>query len=252
MNLSCIVIDDEPLAVRQMESYISKVPFLQRLESFYSAVDARQWLEQGNSVDIIFVDINMPELTGIDFIRGLESQHLVIFTTAYSEYAIEGFKLDAIDYLLKPFSFSTFERAVHKAHSLAELLALKEGAQSAEALPESLPEGEQGSEKECISIRADHKTTLVRYSNIVYLESAGEYIRLHLADGSKLVTLFRLKNMESALPSDRFVRVHRSFIVNIEYVTSYTKGRVFLKGDEYAPIGENYKESFAAAVERLG
>ena len=248
MNLSCIVIDDEPLAVRQMENYISKVPFLTRLESFYSAVDARQWLEQGNNVDIIFVDINMPELTGIDFVRSLENHHLVIFTTAYSEYAIEGFKLDAIDYLLKPFSFATFERAVNKAHSLAELLALKEGKQSVE----TLPEGEQSAERECISIRADHKTILVRYSNIVYLESAGEYIRLHLADGSKLVTLFRLKNMESELPSDRFVRVHRSFIVNIEYVTSYTKGRVFLKGDEYAPIGENYKESFAAAVERLG
>ena len=184
MNLSCIVIDDEPLAVRQMESYISKVSFLRHLESFDNAVDARQWLEQGNGVDIIFVDINMPELSGIDFVRGLESQHLVIFTTAYSEYAIEGFKLDAIDYLLKPFSFATFERAVNKAHSLAELLTLKEGVQSAEALPESLPGDEQDTEKECISIRADHKTTLVRYSNIVYLESAGEYIRLHLADGT--------------------------------------------------------------------
>ena len=100
MNLSCIVIDDEPLAIRQMESYISKIPVLNHLESFDSAIEAKAWLEEGNNTDIIFVDINMPELTGVDFVRGLESRHLVIFTTAYSEYAIEGFKLDAIDYLL--------------------------------------------------------------------------------------------------------------------------------------------------------
>lgn len=247
MNLSCIVIDDEPLAVRQMESYISRVPFLTRLESFDNAVDARKWLDDGNSVDIIFVDINMPELSGVDFVRGLENQHMVIFTTAYSEYAIEGFKLDAIDYLLKPFSFDTFERAVNKAHSVAELLALRNGANVEDRLPIS----EHSADKECISIRADHKTTLVRYSNIVYLESAGEYIRLHLADKTKLVTLFRMKNMESELPSDRFIRVHRSYIVNIEHITGYTKGRVFLTDDEYVPIGENYKDTFTSIVDKL-
>lgn len=247
MKLSCIVIDDEPLAVRQMESYISRVPFLTRLESFDNAVDARKWLDDGNSVDIIFVDINMPELSGVDFVRDLENQSMVIFTTAYSEYAIEGFKLDAIDYLLKPFSFDTFERAVNKAHSVAELLALRNGANEESKVPIS----EHSADKECISIRADHKTTLVRYSNIVYLESAGEYIRLHLADKTKLVTLFRMKNMENELPSDRFIRVHRSYIVNIEHITGYTKGRVFLTDDEYVPIGENYKDAFTSIVDKL-
>ena len=130
---------------------------------------------------------------------------------------------------------------------MAQLLALRDSTNS-----DSLPLGEQSAEKECISIRADHKTSLVRYSNIVYIESAGEYVRLHLADGGHLVTLFRLKNMESTLPSERFVRVHRSFIVNLEHVTGYTKGRVFLTGDEYAPIGENYRDSFAAIVEKIG
>ena len=249
MNLSCIVIDDEPLAVRQMENYISRVPFLTRLESFDNAVDARQWLDDGNSVDVIFVDINMPELTGVDFVRGLDSfAPMIIFTTAYSEYAVEGFKLDAVDYLLKPFSFSTFEKAVNKAHSLAELLSLRNEAHAEEQLPIS----EQAPDKECISIRADHKTTLVRYSNIVYFESAGEYIRLHLADGTKLVTLFRLKNMESSLPSDRFMRIHRSYIVNLEYVTGYTKGRAFIVGDEDIPIGENYKDIFVSTMEKRG
>lgn len=248
MNLSCIVIDDEPLAVRQMESYISKVPFLTHLESFDNAVDARQWISEGNRVDIIFVDINMPELTGVDFVRGLDNAPMIVFTTAYSEYAVEGFKLNAVDYLLKPFSFSTFEKAVNKAHSLAELLSLRDEVHA----EERLPIGEQAADKECIAIRADHKTTLVRYANIVYLESAGEYIRLHLADGTKLVTLFRLKNMESSLPSDRFMRIHRSYIVNLEYVTGYTKGRAFIIGDEDIPIGENYKEIFVATMEKMG
>lgn len=247
MNLKCIVIDDEPLALMQMQNYVARVPFLELVESFDNAVEARDFLGTDNSVDLIFVDINMPELSGIDFVRGLESAPMVVFTTAYSEYAIEGFKLDAIDYLLKPFSFESFERAAKKAQSMAQLLALRDSTNS-----DSLPLGEQSAEKECISIRADHKTSLVRYSNIVYIESAGEYVRLHLADGGHLVTLFRLKNMESALPSERFVRVHRSFIVNLEHVTGYTKGRVFLTGDEYAPIGENYRDSFAAIVEKIG
>ena len=247
MNLKCIVIDDEPLALMQMQNYVARVPFLELVESFDNAVEARDFLGTDNSVDLIFVDINMPELSGIDFVRGLESAPMVVFTTAYSEYAVESFKLDAIDYLLKPFSFESFERAAKKAQSMAQLLALRDSTNS-----DSLPLGEQSAEKECISIRADHKTSLVRYSNIVYIESAGEYVRLHLADGGHLVTLFRLKNMESALPSERFVRVHRSFIVNLEHVTGYTKGRVFLTGDEYAPIGENYRDSFAAIVEKIG
>lgn len=247
MNLSCIVIDDEPLAVRQMESYIARIPFLTHLKSFDNAVDARQWLSEANRVDVIFVDINMPELTGVDFVRGLENHHLVIFTTAYSEYAVEGFKLDAIDYLLKPFNFATFERAANKAHSVAELLALRNEANAEQNIPIS----EQSADRECISIRADHKTTLVRYSNIIYLESAGEYIRLHLADGTKLVTLFRMKNMETELPAERFIRVHRSYIVNTEHITGYTKGRVFLTGEEYVPIGDNYKETFTAIVDKL-
>ena len=249
MSISCIVIDDEPLAVRQMESYIARIPFLNRIASFSSAVEARQWLDAGNSTELIFVDVNMPEMNGVDFVRGMdEHRPLIIFTTAYSEYAVEGFKLDAVDYLLKPFSFSAFERSAHKAQSVIELLRLRDSDDRS-----ALPVSEQSStERECISIRADHKTTLLRYSNIIYLESAGEYVRLHLADGTKLVTLFRLKNMESALPSDRFIRVHRSFIVNTDHITGYTKGRVFLTGDDYVPIGEIYKESFSSVVEKIG
>lgn len=246
MKLRCIAIDDEPLAIRQMRAYIDKVPFLELVADFDNAVDALQWLGSGNSTDLIFVDINMPELSGLDFVRQLTCHPLIIFTTAYSEYAIEGFKLDAVDYLLKPFSFEDFNRAASKALSIFELIELKNRNES-----EQISIGEQSSEKGSISIRADHKVTVVKYSNIIYLESAGEYVRLHLADGSKIVTLFRLKNMENELPSDRFIRVHRSYIVNIDHITGYTKGRVFMVGDDYVPIGENYKEAFAAIVEKL-
>lgn len=246
MSIRCIAIDDEPLAIRQMRAYIDKVPFLELIADFDNAVDALQWLNSGKSTDLIFVDINMPELSGLDFVRQLTYRPLIIFTTAYSEYAIESFKLDAIDYLLKPFSFEDFSRAASKAHSIFELIEFKNRNES-----ELVNISEQSPEKGSISIRADHKVTVVKYSNIIYLESAGEYVRLHLADGSKIVTLFRLKNMESELPSDRFIRVHRSYIVNIDYITGYTKGRVFINGDDYVPIGENYKEAFAAIAEKL-
>ena len=171
---------------------------------------------------------------------------MVIFTTAYAEYAIDGYKLEAIDYLLKPFGLKDIVRAAEKAVSLYELWQLRE-RKSAES--EAGDEGvETTDDKAFISVHADRRTTLVKISNIVFLESAGEYVRLHLADGTKLVTLFRLKNMENSLPSSVFMRVHRSYIINLNYISGYTKGRVFLLGEDYVPIGENYKEAFLAYV----
>lgn len=248
--IRCLAIDDEPLALRQIKGYIEKIPFLDLVQTFTNAVEAQHFLLE-NSVDLIFVDINMPDLSGVDFVRSLASPPMVIFTTAYSEYAVEGFKLDAIDYLLKPFGFAEFSRSANKAYSLYELLNLKNKADAAASTAdgESAGESESSSDKEYISVRADHKTSLIKVSNIVYLESEGEYVRMHLNDGTKLVTLFRLKNMESALPADMFMRVHRSYIINLKCVAGYTKGRVFLDNDDYVPIGENYKEAFMKYVE---
>lgn len=243
--IRCLAIDDEPLALRQITGYIEKIPFLDLARTFNSAVQAQQYLSE-NNVDLIFVDINMPDLNGVDFVRSLESPAMVIFTTAYSEYAIEGFKLDAIDYLLKPFGFKEFERSVNKAKSLYELLDMKNAADKTRAEEE---ESASSSDKEYISVRADYKTSLIKISNIVYLESEGEYVRMNLNDGTKIVTLFRLKNMESSLPSDTFMRVHRSYIVNLKCIAGYTKGRIFLDNDDYVPIGENYKEAFLKYIE---
>ncbi len=239
MKMRCIAIDDEPLALRQISGYISKIPFLELAATFRSAVLAQEWL-QTNSADLIFVDINMPDMTGVEFVQTLETPAMVIFTTAYAEYAIEGFKLSAIDYLLKPFGLKDITRAAEKAQSLYELLQLQEQLNGDVPQEEPTENAEDG----VLSVHADRKTHLVKMSNIVYLESAGEYVRLHLVDGTKLVTLFRLKNMESELQPSQFMRVHRSYIINLNHISGYTKGRVFLSNDDYVPIGENYKEQF--------
>ena len=242
--IKCIAIDDEPLALRQLRTYIARVPFLELAGEYRNALEASRALEE-QSVDLIFCDINMPDLSGIDFVRSLsaEQRPMIVFTTAYSEYAVEGFKLDAIDYLLKPFSFADFNRSVTKAQSLYELLAYRK-TQGDVPAPEATPR-----DREYISIKADYKTTLVRISDIVYLESEGEYVRLHLDDRSTITTLFRPKNMEAALPSEMFMRVHRSYIVNLQRIRSYVKGRVFISDSEYVPIGENYREAFQRYIE---
>ena len=240
--LKCIAIDDEPLALRQLKSYIEKIPYLELTATCNNALEAQQLLASQH-VDLIFVDINMPDLRGGEFGRSRVDRPMVIFTTAYSEYAVEGFKLDAVDYLLKPFSFADFSRSAGKANSLYELRH-NQRAGEPEATPEALPK-----DKEYISVKADYKVSLVKISNIVYLESEGEYVRMHLDDGTTITTLFRLKNMEAALPSDMFMRVHRSYIVNLRCIKGYVRGRVFLSDTEYVPIGENYKESFQHYIE---
>ena len=241
--LKCIAIDDEPLALRQLKSYIEKIPYLELTATCNNALEAQQLLASQH-VDLIFVDINMPDLSGVEFVRSLVDRPMVIFTTAYSEYAVEGFKLDAVDYLLKPFSFADFSRSAGKANSLYELRH-NQRAGEPEATPEALPK-----DKEYISVKADYKVSLVKISNIVYLESEGEYVRMHLDDGTTITTLFRLKNMETALPAESFMRVHRSYIVNLRAIKAYVKGRIFLSDNEYIPIGENYKEAFQAYIDK--
>lgn len=234
----CIAIDDEPLALRQIQSYIERSEQLELVATFRSAVEAQKFLET-NKVDLIYVDINMPDLNGLDFVRSLDGSHYIIFTTAHPEHALEGFKLNAVDYLLKPFSYDEFSKATHKVVLLTDLVERCLAAESAVAQIES-----DNSDKEMLSVKADYKTQLVRISDIVYLESAGEYVRMHIEGSSSITTLFRLKNMETSLPADSFLRVHRSYIVNLKRISGYTKGRIFLDNGEYVPLGENYKARF--------
>lgn len=241
--LKCIAVDDEPLALQQLRTYIARIPFLELAATCDNALDAQEFLAS-NPVDVIFVDINMPDLNGVDFVRSLVQRPMVIFTTAYSEYAVEGFRLDAVDYLLKPFSFAEFSRSAAKANSLHEL---RQGLTHAAKAPvsEALPR-----DREYLSIKTDYKVSLIRIADIVYIESEGEYVRLHLEDGSTVMTLFRLKNMEATLPPESFMRVHRSYIVNLRRITGYVKGRVYLSDNEYVPIGEIYREGFQQYIER--
>ncbi|WP_417012756.1 LytR/AlgR family response regulator transcription factor [Alistipes sp.] len=247
--IKCLAIDDEPLALRQLRTYIARVPFLELAGEFRNAIEASQALGK-LSVDLIFCDINMPDLSGIDFVRSLpaERRPMIVFTTAHSEYAVEGFRLEAVDYLLKPFGFDDFNRAVQRVRSLTELLQNRR--EPSDDAPESLPVPQDN--REFLSVKTDHMVSLVRFENIIYLESMGEYVRIHTADGKTLTTLYRLKNMEAALPADSFMRVHRSYIVNLHRIAGYAKGRIFFSSDErdFVPIGENYRDAFAAYAEK--
>ena len=246
--IKCIAIDDEPLALRQLNKYMERIEDLEVVALCNSAHAAEKVLAE-QEVDVMFTDINMPDLSGVDFVRGLENPPMVIFTTAYSEYAIDGFRLDAVDYLLKPFSFDEFQRAVGKARSLIELQRLRE--EQITSSVEAEPAQGSAESKDCISIKADYKVSLVKYADIIFIESVGEYVRLHLTSGTSIMTLLRLKNIESALPADRFMRVHRSYIVNLGHVTGYARGRVYLDNEEYVPISINYRDSFREYVDSM-
>lgn len=234
----CIAIDDEPMALRQIKSYIERTEQLELVAVCRSAMEAQEVLKTATA-DLLFVDINMPDMNGLEFVRSIDSGHYIVFTTAHPEFALEGFKLNAIDYLLKPFSYEEFMKATQKVISLVDLVERCHAAESAIAQNEA-----EAADKEVISVKADYKTQLVKVADIVYLESAGEYVRLHIEGSSTITTLFRLKNMETTLPADGFLRVHRSYIVNLKRIASYTKGRIFLDNGEYIPLGENYKEAF--------
>ena len=245
--IRCIAIDDEPLALRQVKNYIERVEKLDLVALCSNAIEAQELLKT-EQVDLLFVDINMPDINGIDFVRGLTDPPLVIFTTAYSEYALEGFRLNAVDYLLKPFSFNDFSRAAEKACSLRELHRMRDERAASVSTIESIDEASDNNDY--ISIKSDYKVNLVRYNDIIYIESVGEYIRLHLKDGSKLTTLFRLKNMETELPQRNFMRVHRSYIVNIDYVSSFARGKIYLSNGDYVPISINYRDTFREHFEK--
>lgn len=264
--LKCLIIDDEPLALRQLAAYIAKIPYLELVASCNNALKA-QLVVATEPIDLIFVDINMPDLNGVDFVRSMtHNRPMIVFTTAYSEYAVEGFRLDAVDYLLKPFSLSDFSRAAAKAYSLYELRRLQQQPtptpDPSEAAPAPVEEAtpptppteereEEPRETEYISVKADYKTVLVKLQEIVYIESEGEYVRIHLADGRRITTLYRIKNMEAQLPTERFMRIHRSYIVNLQAITGYVRGRVYLGEKVDLPIGENYREAFQAYTEKL-
>ena len=233
--IKVLAIDDEPLALQQLVTYIKKVPFLELAGECQSALEAREILNQ-ETVDAIFCDINMPDLNGMDFVKSLSAPPLIVFTTAYSEYAVEGFKVNAVDYLLKPFGLQDFQRAANRLKERLETVA-----PAAEPVPE-LPT--QSDEDDTIFVKTDYKVVKLAISDIRYIEGMSEYLKIHLKSQPKpVVTLLSMKKMEEYLPT-YFMRIHRSYIINLKQIQEVNKNRVIMDADTYLPIGDNYKESF--------
>jgi two-component system LytT family response regulator len=235
MKIRCIAIDDEPLALTQIGAYLERTPFFEIVALCSNAFDALPYVID-NRVDLLFADINMPDLTGLDFVKSLEKKIPVIFTTAYSEYAIEGFQVDALDYLLKPISYAMFLKSANKAKAWFDL-----NLRSEETAPP---------QTEYIFVKAEHRLIRIQLSEIKYIEGSNEYIIIHLIKEKPLTTLMRMKNIELMLPESRFMRVHRSFIVNLNQVKVIERNRIVFDEKVYIPVGEQYKDNFQKFLDK--
>lgn len=228
--IKVLAIDDEPLALRQLELYIGKVPYLELIESCRSANAAKPHLDKA---DAIFIDINMPDLNGMDFVKALENPPMVVFTTAYSEYAVEGFRVNAAGYLLKPFSFEEFRRT---AERLQQRLEEKKAAMAAARMTDH------------IFFKTDYKNVRVDFKDIVWIESMSEYIKIHLEGQVPLIILYSLRKLEEQLPSDRFCRVHRSYIVSLPHIREAGSNSLTLTDGKTVPVSDSYRQSLREAL----
>lgn len=225
MKLKCIVVDDEHLARTLLEEYINKLPELELIAKCASALEANSFLLQ-EEIDILFLDIQMPDLSGLDFLKTLSKKPHVILTTAYAEYAVEGFQLDVTDYLLKPISLERFMQAVNKV--------IKRTA----VTPKGTPTASETADH--FFVKADHKKVKVRYADILYVEGLKEYISIYVP-GQRIITLESLKNMEAMLPKDKFARVHKSYIVAFEKIDAVSGHAIELAGKNI-PVGKSYRQ----------
>ena len=239
MELTCWIIDDEPLAIELLESYVAKTSFLKLTGSYSSAVQAMQ-ASTTQSVDIMFLDIQMPEISGMEFARFVKDQTRIIFTTAFSEYALEGYRVDALDYLLKPITYTKFLEASKKALKWFEM---KKSATNKSSITS------QGQEDEQMFVKADHKMIRILFKDILYIEGWKDYVKIHLRDKPHpILSLMSMKGLEETLPSTRFIRIHRSFIIQKNKIDSISKNRVMIR-DKELPIGESYKEEFNKIID---
>lgn len=230
--MNVIIVDDEPLAIEVIETYLSQFPELKLKAKCSNAVEAFEALESAE-IDLMFLDIQMPQISGIDFLKSLKNPPKVIFTTAFSNFAVEGFELNAVDYLLKPFSLERFSKAVQK---FLEIYTKKENKTT--LLSEDEPD--------YIFVKADKKLIKVRFEDIFYVEGLKDYVMLHTPTG-RIVTLQTMKSLEEKLPSDIFIRVHRSYIVNLKLIELLEANSV-LVNKKKIPIGKNYKDELLNVI----
>jgi len=239
MKISCIAVDDEPLALVQMGDFIGRIPYLELKASFKKGFDALLYIKE-NKTDLVFLDIQMEDISGIQLLKTLHNKPFIILTTAYDQYALEGYELEVNDYLLKPISFERFVKAVERIREMMtpinQLTALASSSSSS---------------REYIFVKSDYRMQKVVLKEILYIEGYGDYLKIHLSQKRNVVSLLSFKKMEGVLPAGEFVRIHKSFIVAIDKIDSIGKNAIQVSG-QTIPIGEAYKERFFQLLEEQG
>ena len=240
-----LAIDDEPLALQKPVTYIQKVPFLELAGQCSSALETHGFLQQ-DTVDAVFCDINMPDLNGMDFIKTLTVPPLVVFTTAYAEYAVEGFKVNAVDYLLKPYDMQDFLRAANrlKDRLAVPVVSSPAAAPASSAAPSALSPQPSALDADVLFLKTDYRIVKVHIPDIRYIEAMSEYLKVWLRGEQKpIITLLSMKKIEERLPKN-FMRIHRSYIINLDDIQEVNKNRIIMDSDTYLPIGDMYKDTF--------
>lgn len=232
MILNCAIVDDEPLALELLKSYVARTSSLRLVGSYSSAVQAMADMPLHEEVHILFLDIQMPELNGLEFSRMIRPETRIIFTTAFGQYALDSYKVNALDYLLKPVSYADFLQSVNKAVQWYELKQRAAGAEPAD----------------CIYVKSDYKLVRISLDRILYIEGLKDYVKIYVEDEPKaILSLISMKAMEEKLPSGRFIRVHRSFIVQKSKIKLIDRGRIVF-GKEYIPVSDSYKQELQSYV----
>ncbi len=240
MKIRCIAIDDEPLALNKMKNYIGKVPFLDLVATFNNGIDAISFIKD-NKVDLMFLDVQMDELTGIQMLETLKERPKVILTTAYDSYALKGYELDVCDYLLKPISFERFLQSVNK---IFDLLSNK----NHESVKLSSETGQENKKEKFVFIKTEYRMQKVNFDDILYIEGMKDYLLIRTIT-EKIMTLQNFRKMEELLPPDNFIRTHKSYMVAINKIESIERNRIKIK-DKLIPIGDTYKKAFSDFFEK--
>lgn len=236
-KITCIAIDDEPIALGIVTSHIKKIPYLELLAEFDNPIDASEYIQK-HEVQLIFLDINMPDLSGVEFARTLSKNSKVIFTTAYDKYAVEGFQLHALDYLLKPISFEKFGNSVKHVKEYFDLVESKQSDSPINSVDNFL------------FIKADYQIHRIEFNDILYFEGLKDYVKLYVEGLSKSIVFHStMKSLEEKLPLERFMRVHRSFIVSLNKIKTIERDRI-LFGDKRIPISKQYKSGFDEFIKK--
>lgn len=231
-----LAIDDEPLALRQLATYIKKVEFLELAGECQSAPEAKEIMDR-EPIDALFIDINMPDANGMDFVKSLDVPPLVVFTTAYSDYAVDGYKVNAVDYLLKPFSMADFRRAAAKVKEQYDLR-------------HNEPIVSQVDSDDSIFFKTEHRIVRIKIDDIRFIEGMSEYLKIHTDGRQKpVIVLLSMKKLEDRLPKSKFMRVHRSFIINLSKIQEVIKNRVIMDEDTNIPVGDLYKDAFNSYID---